>query len=132
MPDSATPSPDARRDTDRSLAGFQKLARLLDTRFRIPGVPFRFGLDGIIGLIPGVGDAITTGMGLYALSMAHKFKLPLGARAAMIWNLSVDFLVGTIPLVGDLFDFAFHAHAKNLRIIERHLEKRAAGDVRRG
>lgn len=131
MPDSANPSPEATGEQSRSLEGFRRLARLLDTRFGVPGVPFRFGLDGVIGLIPGIGDGVTTLMGLYALQVAHKHKLPLGARIKMIWNIGVDFVVGAIPLVGDLFDFAFHAHAKNLRIVERHLERRAAREIRR-
>lgn len=131
MPDSATLSPEAAHETSRSLEGFRRLARLLDTRFRVPGVPLRFGLDGLVGLMPGIGDAVTTLMGLYALGVAHQHKLPLGARIRMIWNIGADFVVGTIPLVGDLFDFAFHAHSKNLRIVERHLEKRAEEALRR-
>lgn len=107
------------------LAGFERLSRLLDTQFALPGVPFRFGLDGLVGLIPGVGDAVTGLMGLYALQIAERARLPMAARAKMIWNIGVDVLVGSIPLVGDLFDFAFHAHRKNWRILKRHLDARS-------
>ena len=110
---------------------FRRLADLLDTRFRVPGLGLHVGLDGLIGLIPGVGDAVTGGLGLFALATAHRLKLPFTARAKMVWNIGVDMVLGAVPLVGDLFDFAFHAHAKNYRIIAKHLERRADKDVHR-
>lgn len=113
-----------RKHGAQGIEQFQRLSRLLDSQFRLPGVPFRFGLDGLIGLIPGIGDAVTGVMGLYALSIARQLGLPAGAQAKMIYNIAVDFVLGSVPLVGDLFDFAFHAHRRNWRIIERHLAKR--------
>lgn len=104
---------------------FRKIADLLDTQFKVPGLGMRIGLDGVLGLIPVVGDTITGGLGLYALATAHRLKLPLGARLKMIWNIGVDMIIGAIPLIGDIFDFAFHAHAKNYAIIAKHLDRRA-------
>lgn len=109
----------------QEIDAFRRLSRLLDTQFSLPGIPFRFGLDGLIGLIPGIGDTVTGAMGLYALGVAHRLDLPLGARLKMVWNIAVDVVIGAIPLVGDLFDFAFHAHSRNRRIIEKHLDRRA-------
>ena len=116
----------SRPETDRMLQGFRTLAGLLDNRFSIPFLPVPFGLDAMLGLVPVLGDAITAVMGLYALVVAHRHKLPLGKRIGMIWNILLDFAVGSIPLVGDLFDWAFQAHRKNLRILERHLETQQA------
>lgn len=100
---------------------FHRLARLLDTQLGVPGVPFRFGIDGVLGMIPVVGDTLTAGMGLFALQLAHSHNLPRRAKFAMLRNIAVDWVVGSIPLVGDLFDFAFHAHAKNAKILERYI-----------
>lgn len=107
------------------MAAFARLSHLLDRQFSLPGVPFRFGLDGVVGLIPVVGDAVTGLMGLYALKIASDYKLPWHVHGRILWNVGVDTVIGAIPLVGDLFDFAFHAHAKNRRILERHIAKRA-------
>lgn len=108
-----------------ALERFARLSHLLDRQFSLPGVPFRFGLDGVVGLIPVVGDAVTGLMGLYALKIASDHKLPWHVHGRILWNVGVDTVIGAIPLVGDLFDFAFHAHAKNRRILERHIARRA-------
>lgn len=99
---------------------YERFARVLDTQFRVPGINFRIGLDGIMGLIPVVGDTLTAGMGLYALQLANEHKLPTLAKIAIVRNIAMDWLIGLIPLVGDIFDFAFHAHAKNAKILRKH------------
>ncbi len=109
-----------------AMASFARMSHLLDRQFSLPGVPFRFGLDGVVGLIPVVGDAVTGLMGLYALKIASDHKLPWHVHGRMLWNIGVDVVIGSIPLVGDLFDMAHHAHAKNRRMLERHIAKRAA------
>src|SRR5215210_76117 len=86
------------------------LAKLMDAQFRIPGTDFRFGLDGLIGLIPGAGDLSTFAVSGYMLwVMAHN-----GASgyvlARMIVNVLIDTLIGSIPIIGDLFDFTFKAN----------------------
>ena len=120
------PLPDGVAGGRDPLAGFARFSRYLDTQFSVPGIPFRFGVDGCIGLIPVIGDAVTGVMGLYALKIASDHKLPWHVHGRILWNVGVDTIIGAIPIVGDVFDFAFHAHAKNWRILERNLAKRAA------
>lgn len=99
------------------------IASWFDDRLKIAG--FGIGIDGLVGLIPGVGDAFTAGMGLYLLQLAMRLKLGLSTYLAMILNILIDLLVGAIPILGDLFDFAFRAHRKNMKIIEQKLEHKA-------
>ncbi|RIJ30979.1 DUF4112 domain-containing protein [Henriciella algicola] len=103
-----------------------RLAKLLDTQFKLPGTNFRFGLDGIIGLIPGIGDTVSGGLGLYIIHRARQEGASGGLIAKMIWNLLVDTVLGAIPLVGDLFDFAHKANAKNARLLQEYLDRHAS------
>lgn len=103
-----------------------RLAKLLDTQFKLPGTNFRFGLDGIIGLIPGIGDTVSGGLGLYIIHRARQEGASAGLLAKMIWNLLVDTILGAIPLVGDLFDFAHKANAKNARLLQEYLDRHAS------
>lgn len=113
-----------RRWRDASdIADLEQLARLLDTQFAVPGTNWRFGLDSIIGLVPGIGDVITTALGGYIVYRARELGAPRWLIARMIGNLAIDGVFGAIPLVGDIFDFAFKANAKNVRLLLRHLEK---------
>lgn len=107
-----------------------RLAKLLDTQFKLPGTNFRFGLDGIIGLIPGIGDTVSGGLGLYIIHRARQEGASGGLIAKMIWNLLVDTIIGAIPLVGDLFDFAHKANAKNARMLKKHLDKHEAREMK--
>ncbi|MEO0467263.1 MAG: DUF4112 domain-containing protein [Pseudomonadota bacterium] len=111
------------RESDRLLRGFERLSRLLDTQFNLPFLP-RFGLDSLVGLVPVVGDVVTALMGLYALGLAQKHKLPFGTKLGMAWNIIFDMIIGAFPLVGDLFDFFFRAHRRNYKTLKRHLEQR--------
>ncbi|MEM1151523.1 MAG: DUF4112 domain-containing protein [Pseudomonadota bacterium] len=104
-------------DWDGALKGFAALSVLLDNKFKLPFLPARFGLDALLGLIPVLGDAITAFMGLYALVLAQRERESFWGHVAMIWNILLDFVLGAIPLVGDLFDWAFQAHRKNFRIL---------------
>lgn len=123
-PELLPPEPDLAGE--EAMAAFGRLSHLLDRQFSLPGVPFRFGLDGVVGLIPVVGDAVTGLMGLYALKIASDHKLPWHVHGRILWNVGVDSVIGAIPVIGDIFDFAFHAHAKNRRMLERHIARRAA------
>lgn len=100
-----------------------KAARLLDEAFTIPGTSIRVGLDGVIGLIPGVGDLVTVAFGYLMLQEARRLGLPKHKRAAMLGNYLLDMVGGFVPVVGDLWDFAFKANRRNLRILQKHLEK---------
>lgn len=130
-PDDHTMTDDERRhdraDPYAQFGGFERLSHWLDTKFEVPGIPMRFGLDGLVGLVPGIGDAVTGIMGVYALKLAHDHDLPLGKRLAMIYNIAVDSILGSIPVLGDLFDFAFHAHRRNYHILKTHIEKNRQG-----
>lgn len=115
------PSKASRSLEEREVARARTVARWLDDRL----------LDPILGfLVPGVGDLLTTGAGLYVLRVAFRQRLPAVVLARMLINLAIDTAVGAIPIVGDLFDLFFKAHRRNLRLLEeRHLEQRStAGD----
>jgi hypothetical protein len=106
------------------LARLEAMADLLDTAFVVPGTGIRFGFDSLIGLVPGIGDAITTALSLFIVYEAHQ----LGARphilARMLTNLAVDGVIGAVPVVGDAFDVAWRANRRNLRILREHLARR--------
>lgn len=107
--------------TDEALRSLERIARLMDDCIRIPGTNLRFGLDPIIGLVPGAGDSVTAIVGLYTLFLAARAGAPLPLLAQMLINLLIDFAVGSVPIVGDLFDAGFKAHRRNLRLLRMHL-----------
>lgn len=106
---------------DRALDGYRKLAYAFDELFRIPGTQFRFGLDSIIGLVPGVGDIAVSALGGYALLLAFKMRAPVTVLTRMLGNIAVDTLFGAVPLIGDLFDATWKANTKNRRVLEAWL-----------
>jgi C4-dicarboxylate transporter len=120
-----TADPDATR---RQVAQLETLARLLDDVFRVPGTRLRFGLDGILGLIPGVGDAATGALAAYLAVRARQLGLPATVILRMAGNVAGDLLVGSIPVAGDLFDFGFKANRRNVELLKRELAKRARPD----
>src|SRR5262245_11582735 len=103
------------------LARIDALATLLDTAFLIPGTNIRFGLDALIGLIPGVGDAITTLISLYIVREARALGASRLLIARMLWNVAIDGVVGTVPVAGDLFDVAWRANRRNMALLQKHL-----------
>lgn len=107
-----------------SLESLDRLASLMDERFQVPGTNLRFGLDGLLGLIPGVGDTATGLVGLYIVYQARQHGASRALLARMVANIAVDTIVGSVPIVGDLFDFGFKSHRKNLRLLRKHLERR--------
>ena len=88
------------------IARIDALANLLDTAILIPGTNIRFGLDALIGLVPGIGDAITTVLSLYIVNEARALGAPALLIARMVANVALDGIVGAVPLVGDAFDVA--------------------------
>ena len=106
------------------------LADLFDDRFRLPGTEKRFGLDGILGLIPGIGDAATGAVSLYLAAEAWRLGMPIPRILRMGVNVGIDTALGAIPLVGDLFDFAWKANQKNVRLVLDHLERDVGRDDR--
>lgn len=107
------------------LTRLRRYARLMDARYAIPGTRIRFGLDGLIGLLPGVGDVAA--LGLSSVPVIEAVRGGVGKRtiARMLLNLGVDFVVGTIPIIGDVFDVWFKCNIRNVRILERALMRRA-------
>jgi hypothetical protein len=101
----------------------ERLAHWLDDRYRVPGTGFRVGLDGIIGLIPGVGDVATSLLSAYIIYEARRLGVPRSVLVAMLGNLGIDFVVGAVPLVGDVFDIGWKANRRNVRMLLRHLER---------
>jgi hypothetical protein len=99
----------------------QRLEILLDEAFRVPGTNVRFGIDGIIGLVPGLGDALAGLLSLVIPLAAWIRGLPYIALMRMAVNLGIGVLVGTIPLLGDLFDIAWKANKRNYELMQRHL-----------
>ena len=106
-----------------SVARLEALAHLLDSAFVIPGTRHRVGLDAVIGLVPGIGDLISTALASYIVWEAKQLGLPRWKIARMIGNVAVDTTIGAIPLAGDLFDVAFKANRRNLKIVRDHLER---------
>jgi hypothetical protein len=105
------------------LAQVQWLARMLDDRFALPGTAIRFGWDSILGLVPGLGDALTSALSLLIVHHAWQTGASPLTLVRMLGNVATDFLVGSIPFVGDLFDVAFKANRRNARLLEQHLNR---------
>ena len=93
----------------------------MDSAIRIPGTGIRLGLDSIVGLVPGAGDLVSSVMSGYIVLASARMGVPPAVVARMILNLSVDTLVGTVPLLGDLFDVGFKANVRNAALLDRHL-----------
>jgi Domain of unknown function (DUF4112) len=107
-----------------ALRRVEQLAYWLDDRYRLPGTRFRIGLDGLVGLIPGVGDAVTSTLTAYIIYEAWRLGVPTSMLARMLANLGIDTVVGIVPVVGDLLDVGFKANRRNLRLLHRHLSER--------
>jgi hypothetical protein len=106
-----------------SLEKMEVLARWMDARFRIPGTNFRFGLDGLLGLIPWAGDLSTLAVSGYMITVMARNGASGYVLARMILNVTIDAIVGTIPFIGDIFDFAWKANLKNMRLMRRYYQE---------
>jgi hypothetical protein len=110
-------------DTE-SLNRLRGIARLLDARFGIPGTPLRFGLDSLLGLVPGLGDAATALVSLYVMAEARRLGVRPATLIRMGWNVALDLGLGAVPVVGDIFDFFWKSNMKNIALLERDLAQR--------
>lgn len=106
-----------------ALRRLRGLARLLDSSFRIPGTRMRGGLDPLLGLIPGVGDAVGAAMSLYLVAEAARLGVSRAVLARMIGNVALESAVGLVPLLGDAFDFYYKANRRNIRLLETALAR---------
>ncbi|WGF86822.1 DUF4112 domain-containing protein [Marinivivus vitaminiproducens] len=110
--------------THDDLKDLEWLAQLLDARWRLPGTEIRFGLDPIVGLIPGVGDAVMGAVGAYIIVEAHRRGVPKSVLLRMIANVGIDTVAGSVPIVGSIFDVGFRSHKKNFDLLRAHVASR--------
>lgn len=108
---------------EQRIARLEAIARLLDVAFILPGTNIRYGIDGLIGLIPVVGDIITTAISLWLVREARALGAPWYITARMLGNVAVDGVVGMVPFAGDAFDVVFRANMRNVRLLRRWLDK---------
>lgn len=108
---------------EQRIARLEAIAKLLDVAFILPGTNIRYGIDGLIGLIPVVGDIITTAISLWLVREARALGAPWHITARMLGNVAVDGVVGMVPFAGDAFDVMFRANMRNVRLLRRWLDK---------
>ncbi len=109
----------------------ERLGWLLDDLFRIPILGWRFGLDALVGLIPGVGDTATTLASLYILTSAVRYRVPKITLLRMGLNLGIDYVLGSLPLVGDFFDAWWKSNQRNVELLRRRATV-SASEAREG
>jgi Domain of unknown function (DUF4112) len=115
-------------EVERSL---DQLSRWMDGLFRIPGIGWRFGLDAVVGLVPGIGDLATTCVSFYILASAVRYRVPKVTLLRMGLNIAVDYLLGSLPVVGDLFDAWWKSNQMNVELLKRRATV-SAEDARSG
>ena len=111
-------------DVAARMARVRKLAWLLDAQFVVPGTKFRFGLNGLLGLAPAVGDMLMGAISLYIVYEAKQMGAPAALIGRMMVNVFVEVLGGSVPLLGDLFDVAFKANLRNVALLEEWVRTR--------
>jgi uncharacterized protein DUF4112 len=116
--------------TESRLNRLDKLTHLLDTAFPIPGTPYRFGLDGLLGLIPGVGDTIGAALSAYIILEAARLGFSKRTLLRMGGNVAIEALVGIVPILGDIFDIAWKANVKNVALLRTNRDEIIKRDER--
>ncbi|MEN9565789.1 MAG: hypothetical protein RLZZ69_985 [Cyanobacteriota bacterium] len=104
------------------LTKLRRVSKILDNAIAIPGTKISFGLDPILGLLPGGGDTVTGGIAAYIVVEAARMGVPREILWKMVGNILIDSFAGTVPVVGDLFDLGWKANVKNLELLEKHLD----------
>jgi Domain of unknown function (DUF4112) len=117
-------------DMADTLQRLDALATVMDSAITIPGTKVVMGLDALLGLLPVVGDAVSSVISGYIVWEARRIGAPRFLIARMAGNVAVDTLVGSIPVLGDVFDVAFKANRKNVALLKRHVEKHGPRDAR--
>lgn len=110
-------------DREATLLRLEAFAHLMDTAFVIPGINRRVGLDAVIGLVPVIGDVAGMLLSSYIIFEARRLGVPRWLIGRMALNVAFDGAIGSVPLAGDIFDAAFKANRRNVRLLRRHLEK---------
>ena len=111
------------RSRRERVARLESIEALLDTAFLVPGTNIRFGLDGLIGLVPGIGDTLTTAMSCWLIYEAHQLGAPRQLITRMIGNVALDGFVGSVPLIGDAFDVMWRSNRRNMKLLREWLER---------
>lgn len=114
--------PDEKLPAD--LVALRKFSVLMDEAVGVPGTRFRFGLDPLLGLVPGVGDLISALLSAWIVAGALRHRVPVLKIMRMVFNILVDLVIGEIPLIGDIFDFAFEENVMNMRILMQYRNRR--------
>lgn len=115
---------------DVRVANLRRFAELLDAQFALPGTGFRFGLDGLIGLVPGVGDTLTACGSAYIVLRARTLGVRRRTLFRMVLNILIDLVIGAVPVLGDLFDFGWKANLRNIDLVQGDLGSQAAERAR--
>ncbi|SNR41941.1 DUF4112 domain-containing protein [Puniceibacterium sediminis] len=114
-------------DSDyRAVARAETLARRMDSAFRVPLTGIRIGWDSILGFIPGIGDTVTLLPLAYHIHTAQRLEVPRKTMARMAVNSGIDWLIGLIPLLGDIFDVGFKSNLRNAALLRAHVDQRHA------
>jgi hypothetical protein len=121
--DFASANPFGNLSREQRLARLEMIAKLLDVAFILPGTKIRYGIDGIIGLIPVVGDIIAAALSLWVVREARALGAPWHLTARMLGNVTIQGVVGAVPVAGDAFDVLFRANMRNARLLRRWLER---------
>lgn len=114
---------------EQRFARIDALSKLLDVAFVLPGTNIRYGIDGLVGLIPVVGDLLTSAISLWIVREARSLGAPRHVVARMLGNVALDGVVGLVPFVGDAFDVLFRANIRNMRLLKKWMDKQPRQDV---
>lgn len=117
-------------DLDDAERRVERLAWLMDSALRIPGTGIRFGADNVLGLVPGVGDAAAFAISAYVVYEAHRLGAPEKMLGRMAANVAIDAVVGSVPILGDVFDVAFKANRRNVEMLRSHIRTLRADRAR--
>ncbi|MEM6592639.1 MAG: DUF4112 domain-containing protein [Cyanobacteria bacterium P01_H01_bin.119] len=105
-----------------ALKRVRAISKVMDNAIAVPGTDFKFGLDPILGLLPGGGDLFSGGISVYILYEAMRLGIPKATLLKMAGNIVLELIVGTIPVLGDAFDVAWKANAQNVKLMEQHID----------
>jgi len=106
-----------------ALDRLDRLATAFDTAFTVPGTTIRFGVESLLRLVPGIGDAAASALSFYLLYEAHRLGVPRTLFARMLANVVLEGAVGAVPLAGDAFDIYFRANRRNIALLRRHFAR---------
>lgn len=108
----------------KDLVALRRFAFYMDEAFSIPGTPFKVGIDALLGLIPGIGDIIGGLLSTWIVIGALRHRVPGRVIMRMLLNIGIDLLIGAVPVAGDAFDFMYEENVKNMRLLEKHRDRR--------